>query len=86
MLNSDFSDAKVGDKVTSLLFGYGEIINVYSPDEVIGPYVIEVKYIAEPLNDRITINGLLFEKDFAPTFYKGHIDPASFQVSYKTIE
>ena len=81
MLNSDFSDAKVGDKVTSSKYGYGVISFI----KEVGVYPVRVSFEMTE-NIGYDLLGFYHYEDFLPTLFKGHIDPASFQVSYKTIE
>ena len=81
MLNSDFSDAKVGDKVTSSKYGYGFIRII---DDKKTAYPIEVEF--ESTLEWYSLTGFYHYSNLLPTLFKGHIDPASFQVSYKTIE
>lgn len=81
--NHDFSDAKVGDLVTSLRYGYGVIIKVSKSLT----YPIIVQFIKDYNTDIESCNysGLEYEKDFAPTLFKGHIDINSLSINYNTI-
>ena len=84
MLNSDFSDAKVGDKVTSSIWGYGVIVYISDCSD----YPIRCRFgsYSQYMNREFTLGGHYQISEILPTLFKGHIDPASFQVSYKTIE
>lgn len=81
--NSDFSDAKVGDLVTSLRHGHGVIVEVL---DGFG-YTIQASFgygIDEQL-DLFMMDGYLLDTDFAPTLFKGHIDINSLSINYNTI-
>lgn len=81
--NNDFSNAKVGDLVTSLTEGYGVITWIDPTDD-------------DFLNIKVTFkNGLYYlwfsitgeseDYHFAPTLFKGHIDINSLSINYNTI-
>ena len=79
--NSDFSDAKVGDLVTSLTMGYGVITQAHLEDE---DYQIYIKF-DKGGSDWYIKNGYCQHNHFAPTLFKGHIDINSLQVTYNTL-
>lgn len=81
MINSDFSDAKVGDKVTSLLWGHGEIIYISECSDY--PINCHFDSLGEWIEREFTLGGHYEISNLLPTLFKGHIDPASFAVSYK---
>lgn len=87
--NSDFSDAKVGDLVTSLIQGHGVIIEISKDDDF---YPIMVKfqndyYGLEEDKDFFLFNadGRYLHGDFAPILFKGHIAIDSLSINYNTI-
>ena len=84
--NSDFSDAKVGDLVTSLMYGHGVI------DEVLNQslYSIIVRFGEKDESEideykQYDENGFYDRLHFAPTLFKGHISIESLQVTYNTL-
>lgn len=78
MNNSDFSNAKVGDKVTHIELGRGVITELLQK-----PYPIVCVFDGEDYG--FTVDGKFLPTDFLPSLFKGHIDPESFSFSYKTI-
>ena len=78
--NTDFSNAKVGDLVTSLIYGHGYIVEIN--DEL--TYSIVVQFSGDDV-ESFQRNGTEFCDDFAPTLLKGHIDINSLSVNYNTI-
>lgn len=80
MNNSDFSNAKVGDKVTSLDYGHGFIKEIAKEEN----YPI-LAYFGNGNWETYTEIGKGRKNHFLPTLFKGHIDPNSFSTSYKTL-
>ena len=80
MSNSDFTNAKINDKVTDLIMGHGVISNII-PDDL---YPIKVNCMGVEFG--YTYNGKTFGLDFLPTLYKGHISVNSFSVAYNEQE
>ena len=74
---NDFSDAKVGDKVTCTVAGHGEIVNVYNLSEYSFP--IECQF-----EDHLDEDGSIMEfynhdgkenkEDKHPRLFKGHVE------------
>ena len=76
MDTSDFTKAKIGDKVTDLVLGWGVISNIIPEDS------LPIKAIFLGTEFDYTYNGKAFILDFLPTLYKGHINPNSFSIAY----
>lgn len=85
MNNHDFSNAKVGDLVTSLMYGHGVIETI----DLNSPYPIFVKFYKD--NGGMydykghDIHGFYDRLHFSPTLFKGHIDINSLSINYNTI-
>lgn len=82
MNDSYFSNAKVGDKVTSLTFGHGEIVSIKDPYTT---YPIEVRFYSS-FSENFTMDGLWVVDDFSPNLFKGLIDLESLKISYNTLK
>jgi len=65
---NDFSDAKVGDLVTSIIYGKGKIIEI-SGDT----YPIHVSFEIDN-GSEYSVDGKELIIEIIPTLYKGHID------------
>ena len=74
--NSDFSNAKVGDKVTDFILGHGIITDIIPEDS----FPIRATFLGTEFN--YLMDGRAFVLDFLPTLYKGHINSDSFNTSY----
>lgn len=82
MNNSDFSNTQIGDKVTSLVWGHGEVSRIICLKNNSTPFPIEVLFEDGGIA-AYSFEGKFYDDDFLPSLFKGHIDPESFQVSYK---
>ena len=80
MLNSDFTNAKISDKVTDLILGYGVITNITPEDS----FPIKATFMGTEFG--YLFDGKTFALDFLPTLYKGHINVNSFNVAYNEQE
>lgn len=83
-MNHDFSNAKVGQEVTSSTHGYGVIDEV---DFKKPHYPISVKFSRHTTNgsvirERYTLYGRALSSDFLPTLFKGKVSQDSFDTTY----
>jgi len=69
---NDFSNAKVGDLVTSIIYGKGIIVTIHDLKTSI--YPICVNFTDKEKSTTYSICGRETEDDNIPTLYKGHID------------
>ena len=74
--NSDFSNAKVGDKVTDLILGHGYITGIDLEDS----FPLKATFMGTEFG--YIMDGRTFALDFLPILYKGHINSNSFSTSY----
>ena len=68
---NDFSDAKVGDKVTCYHLGHGEIVNVFAST---WPAQVLCQFERENHRRGYRTDGRLTPEDAGPMLFKGHVD------------
>lgn len=78
---NDFSDVKIGDKVTDLRFGHG-VIHSISKSAV---YPVCVSFGDDESLATYDKNGFYSKLYFAPTLFRGHINSSSLSITYNTI-
>ena len=65
---NDFSDAKVGDKVTCYYGGYGTITKIMMEED----FPIGVTFGKR--TEEYTLEGKIYNEDGRPSLYKGHVE------------